>query len=383
MPESLNVAVFFGGWSPEREVSILSAYEVGEILIGLGYSVSPVMIDTDGSWRYANDLLDLCYHKQPELTRTLPTVALMKRGAKSFLVPISEDGRLSELIQIDLAIPVFHGVPGEDGSIQGVFETTQTPYLGSGVSASVCGLDKILQRMIFKNAGIPCLEYVVLTESEWHARPSTVHDRISGIGYPIIVKPARLGSSIGIEVIHERDQLSRSLSRAFIYDSQLLVEPFLEDMTEINCGVYHADGYECSECERPISTGKILSFQDKYIVSDKNKPSKGSAAPMGEGDTKRVFPADISESDRISIQRLTLEVAELLELRGFARVDFMIHNGTVLVNEVNTIPGSMALYLWDHGGSCRASVLEQAIRSSIGNSRQRSGPGPDLISRGD
>lgn len=352
------VGLFFGGVSPEHDISVLTALEVDEALELAGYDVVRVFVGRDGTFFHLRSSIN-----PKDLAATPPKNCQPARieleGGKMCIS--SANGLRAK---IDVVVPAFHGVGGEDGSIQGLCEFARVPYAGSGIGASVIGLDKSLQKAVLRASGIPVLDAITVrihSETEAANLAHTIFERIGG---PMIVKPARLGSSIGITTAHEPSEATAALWSASRYDEKLIVEPLLPSPFELNCAVLGPAPEWVSECEHPLSTGMFLSFDDKYSVSSNQSGSKSGLNALGVIESKREFPAKIPGKLREQVQRLAVETYRALESRGIIRVDFLVDAvGRVFVNEANTIPGSFAFYLWGTNRVEHASLMRRVVDS--------------------
>jgi D-alanine-D-alanine ligase len=255
---------------------------------------------------------------------------------------------------VDAAIPALHGTYGEDGSVQGFLELTGVPYTSAGVLGSAVGMDKILMKSVFKASGIPVVEYEWLTRREWEVAPDAVIARLTDkLRYPMFVKPCNLGSSVGISRAENEEELRNAIEVAKHYDARIIVEEAVEQAIEINVSVL-GDEYEAraSLCERPVSWEKFLTYDDKYIRGNFNK-SGGSA---------REIPAKLPDGMTEHIQELAVKAFHAVRAKGVVRVDFLVsEDERVFVNEINTIPGSFAFYLWEPTGFLFSDLLTELI----------------------
>ena len=279
--------------------------------------------------------------------------------------------------EIDVILPALHGTNCEDGSVQGAFEMTGIPYAGCNVLASANGMDKITMKMILAQSGIPVVDYVWLTDKEWYDRQEQVVERIeSRLHYPVIVKPADSGSSVGIEAVHDRDHLVEAIENAAAYSKRIIVEHLVEQLREINCSVL-GDYYEseASVCEAPLRSGEILSYQDKYLGGGgKGGAKRGGTKSQGMRSTVREIPARLPQQTTDLIRTTAVETFKTLGCDGVARIDFMIDDATgkVYVNEINTIPGSLSFYLWEASGVSFDRLIDRLIDIALSRSREAS-----------
>lgn len=363
----INVGVFFGGRSVEHEISIISALQVIHSIDRNKYNVVPVYITKRGQFYTGNDLEDIQNYKDLDrlLSRSKQIVITNHDGEKvmtEYPASIFRKGRLGTL---DVALPVVHGTNVEDGCLQGYLEMLDIPYAGCNVLSSALGMDKIAMRMVLKEAGLPVLDYVWFYSKRWFSDPTGVYADIeSKLDYPLIVKPANSGSSVGITTADNREELEDALDLASRFSNRIIVEHKVVNLREINCSVL--GDYEKalpSVCEEPISTEKILSYKDKYM----NEGSKGMSGAA------RQLPANIPDDQTALIQDLAVKTFQVLDCSGVSRIDFLIDgdSGQVYVNEINTIPGSLSFYLWEATGKSFTELTEELIQLALKRTRER------------
>ena len=274
--------------------------------------------------------------------------------------------RRTSAILIDVALPVVHGTNVEDGALQGFLETVNLPYVGANVLASAVGMDKFTMKVMLAHGGLPVLPGLRFSTADWH--DGVIVDRVeAAFSYPVIVKPVNLGSSVGISKADDADQLRAGLESAFSFARHVLVESGVANLREINCAVLGDElEAEASECEEPVMTDQVLSYQDKYLTGGKDGSKKSGMASL-----KRKIPAEITPEQRQRIRALALEAFRYLDLSGVTRVDFLMDGATgeIWLNEVNTIPGSLAFYLWAPLGISYPDLLDRLIKLAL--KRQR------------
>ena len=365
-----NVAVFFGGRSVEHEISVISASQAMHAINREKYNVIPVYISKQGKWHTGEKLFDIANYRDMN--------TLVKNCEEVFMRPEFGDYNLYRAktklfgsniyAAIDVVIPALHGTNGEDGIFEGVLETIGIPYAGCNTVSSANGMDKITMKMILKECGIPVVDYVWFTDKQWYKQKDALIEKIeSQIGYPVIVKPANLGSSVGISRATNRESLIESIETAEKYSARIIVEDMVENLKEINCSVLgDCDDYQTSTLEEPIKTGEFLSYEDKYMGGTKS--AKGMQASQ-----KRI-PADLSKELTERIQFLAGETFRVLSCHGVSRVDFMVDNDTqnVYVNEINTIPGSLSFYLWEATGIPFDRLMDNLIQLALKRKREQS-----------
>ena len=264
-----KVGVFFGGRSTEHEISVISANQAINAFNPEKYEIIPIYVSKDGHWYTGRELLTLSnYRNIPELLKKVTEVYMRPVYGDFNLYSVKKPMFGKDIVDtLDVALPVFHGTNVEDGKFEGVLETIGLPYAGCNTLASANGMDKITMKMILRSEGVPVVDYVWLTDHQWASDRDAMIKKIEDtLGYPVIVKPADLGSSIGIGAAHDRDQLVERLNEASRFSSRLIVEHMVTALREINCSVLgDADEYETSVLEEPIKAEEILSYGDKYM----------------------------------------------------------------------------------------------------------------------
>lgn len=387
MNPSLRIAVLFGGPSPEHDVSVLTAMEVMAHLRRLGHRLLPVYVTERRAWLHDDALADLRTFRRLERLGELPRVRLAVDDGAPRLQ--RDDGSAEPF---DVAFPVFHGAPGEDGTIQGLLAFLGVPFVGPDHLCSVVGIDKVFQKKVLAGSGIRVVDSVDFDRDAWNAGPEAVAARCrEALGLPLIIKPARLGSSIGIHVVRRADELLPALADAFTYDDKVLVERFCAGALEVNCAVARGrEALHVSECERPIATGEFLSFDDKYVPGKGqggaklagSKATGSKTAGMGAAGRNRVLPADIDAELTRRVKETAVRAFRAIDGAGIARVDFLIVDGQIYVNEINTIPGSLGLYLWAPTAATPTAILQDVVDAALathGHRRQLRHTGPRLI----
>lgn len=364
-----NIAVFFGGRSTEHEISVISANQAMAAMDSDKYNVIPVYITKDGRWFTGEVLTDVKNYRN--------TAELLKQCTQVYMRPIYGDYNLYKaerkmfgsdvFAKLDAVIPVLHGSNGEDGIFEGVLETIGIPYAGCGTLASANGMDKITMKMILASDGIPVVDYVWFTDKQWFARRDELIAKIeSKLGYPVIVKPANLGSSVGIGRADNREELLSKVDDARRYSARIIVEDLVENLQEINCAVLgDCDEYRTSVLEEPIKSGEILSYTDKYMGGTKD--NRGMHA------SKKRIPADLPKEETERIQFLAGETFRVLSCHGVSRVDVMVDAKTrdIYVNEINTIPGSLSFYLWEAAGLKFDELMDELVRLAFKRKRDQ------------
>ena len=364
-----TIGVFFGGRSTEHEISVISASQAMHAINAEKYEVVPIYISKQGKWYTGKALLDIQnYRNIPELLAKVDEVYMEPSFGDYNLYKKKRNLFGSNVIKhLDVIIPVLHGSNGEDGIFEGLLETIGIPYAGCNTLSSANGMDKITMKMILKSCGIPVVNFVWFSDKEWYTRREEIINQIEKeIGYPVIVKPANLGSSVGIGRACNREELIDKIDGAEIYTTRIIVEDMVEDLQEINCSVLgDCDENQASVLEEPIKSGEILSYEDKYVGGSKG--AKGMQASQ-----KRI-PADLPEKETKRIQFLARETFRVLSCHGVSRVDMIIDRKTrdIYVNEINTIPGSLSFYLWEASGISFEQLMDKLVELAIKRKREQ------------
>lgn len=356
-----NVAVLFGGRSVEHEVSIITGMQVIENIDKTKYNVIPIYVDKEGKWLTGNSLMEFKNYKDNNLKDAQEIILSYNYGDNNIYLSPRTTGLFKKKIidRVDIAFPAFHGMNGEDGTVQGIFELMDIPYVGPGVLGSAVGMDKIVMKDVYKANNLPIVEYIWFYRSKWLDNREEVLRAIEGkLTYPMFIKPANLGSSIGISKAKDRDELIEAIEVAIRYDRKVIVEQAIEEAREINCAILgYDDELVTSLCEEPIGWKEILTFEDKYINS--------SAKVKGTSERRRI-PAEIDDDLRLEIEELAKQAFKVIDARGVSRVDFLVDKSNkVYINEINTIPGSMAFYLWEGKGYSFKKLIDELINIAI------------------
>lgn len=376
----IKVGVMFGGKSVEHEISIISAIQAIGYLNREKYDVIPIYITKNNDFYIGENVGKIeSYTDIDALLKKSQRVIMLNDGGKTKLIryPMKKFGK-NELGYIDVAFPVVHGTNVEDGTLQGYLQMFNIPYVGCDVLSSAVGMDKYVMKTVLKDNGIPVLDCKCFTAKEYDDDVDAVIETVeNAIGYPVIVKPVNLGSSIGISKAENRDELYDSLDTAFGYASKVLIETAVQNLKEINCSVLgDYEDAEASECEEPVSSDKILTFAEKYIGDGSAKGTKGgvkgSGTSKGMATLKRKIPADITDEQRATIREYAVKAFKCLGCGGVSRIDFMMNTetGQIWLNEINTIPGSLSFYLWEPVGVKYSELLDRMIALALKRERE-------------
>lgn len=360
------VGVFFGGRSTEHEISVISANQAMAAMNPDKYEIVPIYISKDGRWFTGRDLLTLSNYRTPEQLLQKCTEVYMRPTYGDFNLYNTKKSLFGKDVftTLDVAIPVLHGTNVEDGKFEGVLETIGIPYAGCNTLASANGMDKITMKMILRADNIPVVDYVWMTDHQWTSdRDEMLRKVEETLGYPVIVKPADLGSSIGIGVAHDREQLISRLDEAARFSRRLIVEHMVTALREINCSVLgDVDEYQTSVLEEPIKAEEILSYGDKYMGG-------------GMHTAQKRIPAELPDDVAAECRRLAGETFRVLSCHGVSRVDLIIDDelGKVYVNEINTIPGSLSYYLWEAAGLPFEQLMDRLVKLALKRRRDEQG----------
>lgn len=355
----IKVGVIFGGVSVEHEISVITAVQAMKAINEEKYEVIPLYIDKERNMYTGKLLMDMDSYKDMDLLKKYATrVVLYTQNGHYYLQKL---GLFKKNInEIDIAFPIVHGSGVEDGSLAGYLETIGIPYVGPNVLSAALGQDKVVMKQIFESNNLPVVDYTWFFDYEYLEDKELILEKIKNIGYPVIVKPASLGSSIGITVVHSESEIDEAINEAINYDKKILIEKMVQNLTEVNCSVKGAvSDCSTSAVEEVLSSDEILSFNDKYVNGNK---SKGMAASVG-----RIIPARLSSEALEEIKNLSIKVFRVLNLSGICRIDYLVDKDTnkIYINEPNTIPGSLSFYLWEPVGIKYTDLLDQAITTSI------------------
>lgn len=366
-----NIAVFFGCRSVEHEVSIISGVQAMRAINREKYDVTPVYVTKNGEMYTGGGLFEIENYKNlPELLKNAEPVVFLKKNGGVFM-EYENQGLFSKKkdVKIDLAFPVVHGTNCEDGTIAGYLEFLGLPYIGCDIISAAVGMDKAVFKDVLKSAGLPVLDCVVFRSREYMTEKQKITAEITEkIGFPLIIKPVNLGSSVGITKVNTKEELDGAITLAASFADRILAEHAVSALREINCSVL-GDADECipSVCEEPFMHDKILSYEDKYMSNAKGGASKGMAS-LG-----RKIPADIPEEKSEEIKKLACDIFKAVGASGVVRIDFLLdtETGKVYANEINTIPGSLAFYLWEPTGLKYTDMIDKLAEIAFKRQRNR------------
>lgn len=364
-----NVAVFFGGRSVEHEISVISALQAINAFDKEKYNIIPVYITKQGRWFTGEKLLEISNYRDMNKLVDGCEEVFMRPEYGDYNLYKANTGMFSKrnpvVSEIHVVIPVLHGTNGEDGIFEGLLETIGIPFAGCNTLSSANGMDKITMKMILRESGIPVVDYVWFTDHEWLSGRDAIIAKIEKqLGYPVIVKPANLGSSVGIGKASNRNELVEKIDNAEKFSQRIIVEHMIEQLKEINCSVLgDCDEHQSSVCEEPIKTGDFLSYEDKYMG--------GSKTTAGMQASDKRIPADLPEEMSEKIREMAGDTFRVLSCHGVSRIDVMIDekDNNVYVNEINTIPGSLSFYLWEATGIRFDQLMDKLVQLALKRKR--------------
>lgn len=361
----IKVGVLFGGPTTEHEISVITALQAIEHIDYEKYDVVPIYITKNREWYTGSDLLDISNYKNIDtLLSGLVNVVLINKNNEFVLQ--KKNGFFKNIINsVDIVMPIVHGFNMEDGTIEGYLDMIGVPYTGSDIFGCVVGQDKVFQKQIMEASKIPVLPYEWFYESDFEINEEKIIKKLEKIGYPLIIKPARLGSSVGISIAKNKKELIKSIEDAANYDEKIVVEKVLTNMVELNCSVLGSyENQEASVIEEVMGDDEFLSYKDKYLGNSSKSKLSGS---KGMASTNRIIPARIDKKITTKIEKYSVDAFKALGANGVVRIDFLMDKKTkdVYINELNTIPGSLAFYLWTEKNKSYTELLTELIELGV------------------
>jgi D-alanine-D-alanine ligase len=373
----LRVGVLYGGRSGEHEVSLASAASVFANLDRTRYEPVPIRIEKDGRWVIADRApTAISAAEVIEQARSLPARAarprretvLVAHPSEETLVTIERRPASADVDQaivtglgLDVVFPVLHGPYGEDGTVQGLLELANVPYVGPGVMASAVGMDKAAMRVMFVACGLPVVPWRAFTRYEWETDSPRVTQSVAVLGLPLFVKPANLGSSVGISKVKTADALAAAVGHALDFDRKVVVEAAVPEAREIECAVLGNDVPEASLPGEVIPSREFYDYEAKYL----------------DDSSQTIIPADLTADQTRDVQRLAIEAFRAVDAAGMSRVDFLLAraSGALYVNEINTIPGfttiSMYAKMWEASGVTYPALVDRLIQLALERHREK------------
>ena len=365
----IKLGVIFGGVSVEHEISIISAVQAMNAVDKEKYDIVPIYIAKDRTWYTGKMLMDIDVYKDFEDLKKFATKVTMYKKDNSFY--LQSMGLFKRIVEeVDVVFPIVHGANVEDGTIAGYLETIGVPYVGSRVLGAALGQDKVVMKQVFAACDLPIVPYTWFFDNEYLNDADKITKEIKKLGYPVIVKPATLGSSVGITVVKDEEALDDAIMDAITYDTKIVVEKMVDNLVEVNCSVLGDYEYQqTSVLEEVMSSDEFLTYKEKYLGGGKK-----TGASKGMASTSRVVPARISDKLTEEVKEIAKGAFKALNLSGICRIDFLIDKkeNKVYINEPNTIPGSLAFYLWEPSGKKYSVLLDEAITLAIKDYKNRS-----------
>ncbi len=377
----IKVGVIFGGESAEHEVSIISAIQAINKMNEEKYDIIPIYITKDRQWYTGAMLKDIDSYQDLSLIKKYATNVVLVEKNNRFILQKKKGLFKREVAEIDIAFPIVHGTNVEDGVLQGYLQTIGIPFVGPNTYAGVVGQDKVFMKAIFEKEDLPLSKYVWFYDSEYKTDKDEVLKKISKLKYPLIVKPATTGSSIGISYAEDEAKLCEAIDDAINYDTKILVEEVVENLKEVNISVLgNYEHQKLSVIEEVNGHNKFLTYEDKYIGGGKTKAKFGvKSVPSCKGSkgmlsASRKIPADLSDKLKEEVETVARKAFKALGSSGCCRIDFLIDSkkNKVYVNEINSIPGSLAFYLWEPLGKDYTELLDDMINIGIKDYKKRS-----------
>lgn len=363
----IKLGVIFGGESVEHEVSIISAVQAMNKIDNEKYEIIPIYITKDREWYTGDILRDIdIYQDISLLKRYTKNVVLYSKNDRFFLQNKNIFRRVVK--ELDIIFPIVHGTNVEDGVLQGYLRTIGIPFVGSDVLASAIAQDKIVQKQVFQCCDLPITDYIWFYDTDYLTDSDPIIEKIKKIKFPVIVKPASLGSSVGISVAKNIEELKEKIDDAILYDNKIIVEKVVENLTEVNISVLgNYENQSLSVIEEVMSDNDLLTYEDKYTSGKKGNSSKGMVS------ASRKIPAEISEKMASEVKEIATKAFKSLNSSGNVRIDFLIDKKSkkVFINEINSCPGSLAFYLWEPINKEYTELLDDMINIGIKDYKKR------------
>ena len=361
----IKVGVIFGGETVEHEVSIISAVQAMNKLDNEKYEIIPIYISKQGEWYTGAVLRDIETYKDMELLKRYTKNVVLYRKDNRFVLQ-NKKGLIKKIVNdVDIILPVVHGTNVEDGVLQGYLKTLDVPFVGSNVLGSAVAQDKVIQKNVFEVNRLPITGYHWFYDCDYREdNERVIKDIKNKISYPMIVKPATLGSSVGITSVDNDDELKEAIEEAIKYDSKVVVEEKVQNLTEVNISVLgNYETLHLSEIEEVMTDNSLLTYEDKYIGGGK----KTGGSSKGMASANRIIPANIDDKLRKEVEDIATKAFRAVGLSGVVRIDFLVDKKkkTVYINEINSCPGSLAFYLWDAKDKSFTVLLDDMINIAI------------------
>lgn len=371
----IRIGVIFGGESVEHEVSVISAIQAMNKMDSEKYDIIPIYITKNREWYTGEMLKEIETYSDPSLIKKYAkNVVLYEKDGKFILQ--NKKGLKGVVKEIDMAFPIVHGTNVEDGVLQGYLQSIGIPFVGGDVYASVVGQDKLFMKEIFEHEKLPVCNYTWFYDNEYDEDMDKILNNVNELGYPVIVKPATLGSSVGIKTAYNQNELKDAIDDAIRYDHKIIVEKLIENLMEVNISVLgNYESAQVSAIEQVIPTKDFLTYEDKYIGSSKVKGKLGAKFKTSKGmvSASRIVPAVLKDGLKEEIEDVALRAFKALGSAGVVRIDFLIDEKTnqIYINEINNIPGSLSYYLWEPIGKEYTELLDEMINIGIRDYKRR------------
>ena len=365
----LRLGVIFGGESVEHEVSIISAIQAMKHLNTEKYEVIPIYIGKDKEWYTGSALKQIDIFTDMDLVKRYSTNVVLTTHKDKYVL-IKKNGIKRIVDYIDLVFPIVHGTNAEDGTLQGYLNMIGIPYAESNLYACSVGQDKVFQKQILSFSNILVPDFIWFFENEYKENEDEILKKIKKLGYPVMVKPARLGSSVGISKVNDEKNIKDAIEEAIKYDEKVLIEKVVENLVEVNCSVIgNYEHQEASLLEEVMGVDEFLSYKDKYLGGAK----KAGKSSNGMASTNRILPARLDDKLTEEVRNLSKQIFRILNSTGVVRIDFLVDSKTkkVYTNEINTIPGSLSFYLWEASGKTYTEMLDEIINLAIKTYKKR------------
>lgn len=365
----IRIGVIFGGESVEHEVSIISAIQAINNMNPEKYDIVPIYISKDRIWYTGKMLLEMDVYKDFDSLKRYAKKVVLTKTEEGFCLLKTKGLFGRKVAELDIAFPIVHGKGVEDGSLAGYLETIGIPYVGCSMLGASIGQDKVVMKQLMEANHIPVPKYTWFYDHEYLNDTKNKLESIKKLGYPVIVKPANLGSSVGISVVKTEKEIEKAIEEAITYDHKIIVEKMIENLMEVNCGVLGNHEYqEVSAIDEVLTKNEFLTYKDKYLGNGKGKCSKlQSPKSSGMVLTDRIIPARIDKAMEQEVIKYAIDTFKVLNLSGITRIDCLIDKveKKVYINEPNTVPGSLAFYLWAPVGKKYPQLLDDAIKLAI------------------
>lgn len=360
----INVGVIFGGCTVEHEVGIISAVHAMEFFDTEKYNIIPIYITKENKWYSSEKFKNIeTFKNYKDISKIADEVYIEKKSEEFILLSKKIISR--KISNIDVVLPIVHGKGIEDGVLAGTLNMIGIPYAGPDVLGAAIGQDKVVQKLILKNNGINVPDFEWFYDVDYINEENEIINRIEKIGYPVIVKPANLGSSIGIKIAKNKEALIDAITDAIKYDKKIVVERVIKNNKEVHCAVLGNNEYqEVSQIGEVIKSEEYFSFDEKYISGAKKGGKTQSGNKMSSGFK---FPANLDKKLVKEIQEMSKKAFKILDLKGVTRFDYLIDSDTnkIYFNEPNTIPGSLAFYFFNHSGKTYSDLLSRLIEIAL------------------